>query len=155
MHVMAILMLLAAGQARPPPPDAAAMRMAAAGCGLPLDWLVFGRDADGDYADPSTAVRPVPIPDVTILCFIDWARDAHARLGFLSEPAPGPQPLATLPTAAIEGAIVAARDCGLLVRLDPHDEQTGLLMARRDPPAAPLACMRAWLNAHGLGGNAG
>jgi len=150
MISIAIAALFAAGQsAATPPPDAAAMRAAAAGCHLPADWLRIGHDEDGDYADPSTAHRDPPAPDA-VLCIIHWAGETHARIGFLNEPPPGPQALAAIPQASAVETIRAAEQCGLLVRVDPVEPGRALLITRRHPPAAPLASLRTWLNAHGI-----
>lgn len=151
MGMIAIALLLAAGQTgTTAPPDGAAMRAAAARCGLPADWMQIGHDADGDYADPSNAHRDPPLAPETVLCILDWGRENHARIGFLSEPPPGPQPLAALPEARVTDAVMAAERCGLPVQLGPHSEGNYTLLARRHAPPAPLACLRAWLNAHGM-----
>ena len=151
MTMMAIALLLAAAQAGPAaPPDQAACRAAAARCRLPADWLRFGRDEDGDYADPSNAHRAVPIAPEALVCILRWAGETHARLGLMSEPPPGPQVLATITEASTVDVARAAERCGLLIRIDPLAPGRFALLARRHAPPAQLACMRAWLTAHGL-----
>jgi hypothetical protein len=149
MTLMAIALVLAAVQPSPaPPPDAAAMRTAAARCGLPAGWLRFGHDADGDFADPSHARGVFHLTPEGVRCITDWAEQNHARLGFLSEPPPGPQALAILQAMAVTDAIRAVERCDLPIRFDPLDQQRVMLLARRDAPRGPLACVRAWVNAH-------
>src|SRR4051812_29185729 len=151
MALIAIALLLAAGQAGgAAPPDAAAIRAAAARCRLPDDWLHIGHDEDGDYADPSPAHRDAPIAPVALVCIIRWAGETHARLGLMSEPPPGPQALATVPHASSFDVSRGAEQCNLPVRIDPLDAERGMLLARRHAPPAQLACMRAWLAAHGM-----
>jgi hypothetical protein len=65
----------------------------------------------------------------------------------MSEPQPGPQVLATVPTEAIQDAIRAANRCALPIRLDPLDESRVMILARRHAPPEPLACLRAWVRA--------
>jgi hypothetical protein len=154
MKMIAIALLLAAGQAGPPP-DAAAMRAAAARCGLPGDWLRFGHDADGDYADPFDPGRAEPIAAEKVLCITRWAEETHARIGFLSEPSPGPQVVATINNAFELAAARAGRRCGLSIKIDPLDMDRAVLLARPHALPAQIACVRVWLSAHGMGPGSG
>ena len=145
-------LLLAAAQAGPPaPPNRAAMREAAARCGLPEDWLRFGHDEDGDYADRSHLHRDSPVPPEAEPCLMAWARGAHARIGLVAEPAPGPQTVATMADyIAIQVASRIGRQCGLSIEARTTNPDQGVLLARRHAPAAQIACVRAWLTAYGL-----
>jgi hypothetical protein len=148
MTMIAIALLLAAVPRGPAAvPDAAAIRAAAARCGLPADWLRYGHDADGDFADPTTEHRDFGLTPEKLLCLTQWVERTHARFAFISEPPPGPQILATVPVAAIQDAIREANRCALPIRLDPLDESRVMILARRHAPRGPLACLRAWVRA--------
>jgi len=148
--MMAIALLLAAvpGDAAAPP-DAAAIRAAAARCDLPSDWLRYGHDTDGDFADPTTAHRDSGLAREKLVCLVQWVEQSHARFALRSEPPPGPQVLATVPTETIQDANREANRCALPIRLDPLDDSRVMILSRRHAPAGPLACLRAWVRARG------
>src|SRR4051812_15467019 len=113
--LMIALLLAAAVQAGPahPPPNEAAMHAAAARCDLPADWLRFGHDEDGDFADPSNSNGAAPATLENVICFTGWAEQAHARFAFMSEPPPGPQGLAIISDFSGPQVVRAGRQCGL------------------------------------------
>jgi hypothetical protein len=147
---IAISALLAAsapaGEA--PPPARQQIEAAAARCGLPANFLRIGGDSDGDYADVSPGGDLDRLDVKAFLCLIDWAERTGARIGFISEPPPGPQSIAQGPIASIRRAAKAARKCRLPVHIDPLSPDEAVLGARRDAPAGPLLCTRSWIERH-------
>ena len=128
-----------------PPPDRRQIEAAAARCGLAANFLRAGRDAQGDYADVSPDGDLDSLDPKAFLCLIDWAQQTGARIGFMSEPPPGPQTLARGPIESIRRAAKAARECGLPVHVDPLSPGEAVLDARRDAPSGPLECTRSWI----------
>jgi hypothetical protein len=133
----------AAGEAAPP--DREQFDAAAARCGLPANLLRVGRDADGDFADPSPDGKLERLDTKALVCLIDWAERTGARIGFISEPPPGTQTIAQGPIEGIRRAAKAARECGLPVHIDPLSPEEAVLDARRDAPPGPLECARSWI----------
>lgn len=139
------MLLAAAPVGEAPPPDRRQIEAAAAHCGMPAAFLRIGRDSDGDFADivPNEDLELPPAE--AFLCLIDWAQRTRARIGFISEPPPGPQVIAMGPIGSIKRAAKASRECGLPVHVDPLSPEEAVLNARSDAPPEPLACARSWI----------
>lgn len=145
---MSALLIAAALASEAPPPDRQQLEAAAARCGLPASFLRAGRDAQGDFADVSPDGDLDGLDPKAFLCLIRWAERTGARIGFISEPPPGPRTVALGPTEFIKRAAESARKCGLPVRVDPLSPDKAVLLARRDAPAGPLECTRSWIERH-------
>ena len=148
--LVAMSALVAAGApaGEAPPPDRKRIEAAAARCGLPANFLRAGRDSQGDFADVSPDADLDRFDPKAYVCLIGWAERTGARIGFLSEPPPGPRILARGPTENIRRAAGAARKCGLPVHVDPLSPDQAVLVARRHAPPGPLRCTRSWLKRH-------
>jgi hypothetical protein len=132
-----------------PPPDRQQIEAAAARCSLPAKFLRVGRDSYGDYADLSPNGNLDGLKPEALLCMVSWAERTGARIGFISEPPPGPQTIARGPIESIKRAARAARDCGLPVHIDPLSPEEAVLDARSDAPSGPLECTRSWIEKQG------
>ena len=151
--LLALISLFLAGAApaapaKPSPPGAEEIRAAAESCSLPLRFLKFGRDAEGEFADVSPDGDPDSLRPAALMCILKWAGERKARVGFISEPPPGPQTIALGPIDSIRAAARAARSCGLPVHLDPLSPDDAVLQARADAPADQLRCALSWIEDH-------
>ena len=132
------------------PPDAAAVQSASDRCGVPREFLRMGQDPDGTFAD---AVPPADLDRLrteNLICLIRWAHENKARIGFVSEPPPGPVRIAFGPVESVRALAEAARTtCNLAVHLDPLGDGKATLKVRRNAPAEAMVCITDWIDVHG------